>query len=426
MDRVHDIYEGVAEYVIKHDYKHKHIKLTPENIRKYREGIVRGVTHKEKDAKGNEIQVENIGVLQVMTDEQMAKMEGEFVEKSGYKFIADAYNNCDIWGLKPDGTDVLLAKVRRGVLSQSQCEAAFKALEPFAKKTWNTNRGAAAGKVSLRRLPKYVGEVEQQGAFRIYYRDRDGKLRKDNISNRVRSNIIGYFDQPDRNKLAGGQKAPKIPCRMTAWTRDHPKEWEESIVPFVKDIDRQFKYLLPERHQVQQRRAAKTPDFQIGKTAFSTVTVNYNYQSATHKDAGDLEEGFGNLIVLERSKCNVPGATEYEGGYLVFPQYAVAIDVRQGDFCAVNVHEWHCNTPIIGKLNTGELAKSGKPASTKKTLKNSRNSKSRDQTKEKSKLETWGRMTLVCYLRRDMYSKCGYPNPPSGRIKLEEYPAAQI
>jgi hypothetical protein len=29
------------------------------------------------------------------------------------------------------------------------------------------------------------------------------------------------------------------------------------------------------------------------------------------------------------------------------------VDVRQGDFLAMDVHEWHCNTPIIG---TGRLS----------------------------------------------------------------------
>jgi len=339
-----------------------------------------------------------INALEIMTNAEIGNKEGHFFEENHYSSVIGG-QDCDIYGTRADGTKVLLAKLRIGVLGQKECQAAFQALEPFARKTWNVNRGAAAGQVSLRKLPKYVGEVVQkkEGGFRLYYRGKDGKLRQDNISNRVRSNIIGFYDQPDRNKLAGGQKAPKVPCRMTAWTRDHPKEWQQAIIPLVQQIDRQFAQLLPDRHQVQLTRAKQTPDFQIPGTAFSTMTVNYNYQSANHKDAGDLDEGFGNLIVLERDRCvnndisRLGGATRYEGGLLGFPQYGVALDVRQGDFCAVNVHEWHCNTRITGPVSAINLAQQS----------------THEMLKQKQGQETWGRMTLVCYLRKGMLDKCG-------------------
>ena len=338
-----------------------------------------------------------ITAAEIMSDAEIAAKEGHFFEREHYKQVVGG-QDCDIYGTRADGTKILLAKLRIGVLGPKECKAAYQALEPFARKTWNVNRGAAAGLVSLRKLPKYVGEVVQKrdGGFRLYYRGKDGKLRQDNISNRVRSNIIGFYDQPDRNKLAGGQKAPKVPCRMTAWTRDHSREWHDAIIPLVQQIDRQFAQLLPDRHQTQLQRATQTPDFQIPQTAFSTMTVNYNYQSANHKDAGDLDEGFGNLIVLERDQCvgddaNGSGATRYEGGLLGFPQYGVALDVRQGDFCAVNVHEWHCNTRITELVGHTNLAPQTKD----------------EAQKQKQEQETWGRMTLVCYLRKGMLDKCG-------------------
>ena len=337
-----------------------------------------------------------ITVMQIMTDSEIAGKEGHFFEREHYKQVVGG-QDCDIYGTREDGTQVLLAKLRVGVLGPKECRAAFQALEPFARKTWNVNRGAAAGLVSMRRLPKYVGEVVQkrEGGFRLYYKGKDGKVRQDNISNRVRSNIIGFYDQPDRNKLAGGKQAPKVPCRMTAWTRDHPQEWHTAIIPLVQQIDRQFAQLLPDRHQVQLSRANRTPDFQIPETAFSTMTVNYNYQSANHKDAGDLDEGFGNLIVLERDRCTTDGTvTRYEGGLLGFPQYGVALDVRQGDFCAVNVHEWHCNTRIAPSIAHPE------------TNINLASQTAGEEQKIKTEPETWGRMTLVCYLRKGMLDKC--------------------
>lgn len=388
----------------------KKIKKKHGNTNTDRKLTGRKKNHPSTKSQGQGQQIKStaikiINANQIMTDSEIAGKEGYFFERDHYSSVIGG-QDCDIYGKRMDGSQILLAKLRVGVLGQKECQAAFQALEPFARKTWNVNRGAAAGQVSLRKLPKYVGEVVQkkEGGFRLYYRGKDGKLRQDNISNRVRSNIIGFYDQPDRNKLAGGQKAPKVPCRMTAWTRDHPKEWQQAIIPLVQQIDRQFAQLLPDRHQVQLIRAKQTPDFQIPQTAFSTMTVNYNYQSANHKDAGDLDEGFGNLIVLERDQCvSDGGATRYEGGLLGFPQYGVALDVRQGDFCAVNVHEWHCNTKISSSIGNTNLAQ---PRKDETQPRKDETHQSNNKT-QKQEPETWGRMTLVCYLRKGMLDKCG-------------------
>jgi hypothetical protein len=77
-------------------------------------------------------------------------------------------------------------------------------------------------------------------------------------------------------------------------------------------------------------------------TVFTTLTVNKSFRTACHYDAGDLDDGLSNLLVL--------GDGEYTGGYLVFPQYRIAVNVRPGDLLLVNNHEIiHGNTEI--KLN---------------------------------------------------------------------------
>jgi hypothetical protein len=61
----------------------------------------------------------------------------------------------------------------------------------------------------------------------------------------------------------------------------------------------------------------------------------------------------------------------YEGGFTGFPQYGVAVDVRTGDFLAMDVHEWHSNTKII-------------PGN-----------------------KDYSRLSLVCYLREKMHKCAG-------------------
>jgi hypothetical protein len=66
-----------------------------------------------------------------------------------------------------------------------------------------------------------------------------------------------------------------------------------------------------------------------------------NYQTATHTDKGDDDEGFGNLAVIEHGK--------YTGGETCFPQYGLGVDVRTGDILFMDVHQPHSNLPIVKK-----------------------------------------------------------------------------
>ena len=200
----------------------------------------------------------------------------------------------------------------------------------------SSRKALKAGKLKQDKLPSYANDPnlwKKAGNFRIsgYVSKITGKEVKNCIGNLSQSNIIGYFDRPDRNL---GKNAPK--CRTTAFTSQQVDKWKK-VIPLIREIDKQFKSLIPDRHRLQYNRARKTPWY-IKGTAFSTLTINYNWRTALHRDAGDFKDGYGNLVVLEEGK--------YSGGYTGFPQYGVAFDVRTGDFLAMDVHEWHCNTKI--------------------------------------------------------------------------------
>ena len=316
-----------------------------------------------------------IKVTKQMKDNKIAKKEGHFFSEKHYTKIIN--EDCDVFIIddenKPKEKRLLLS-FRKNIIPREVCCQAFDALEKEAQKKHN-NRGSAGGLLNTKKLPKYVKKTTKKSRFRSYYIGSDGKEKKDHISNYVSSGIIGYFDRYDRNvfKKSSRKKTkvkPNIPCRTTKFTKEQVSKWKQSL-PLIKYGDELFKNLVPDKHMIQLKRANKTPKFQIENTAFSTVTINYNYQTGCHKDRGDLEEGFGNLIVLEKDQC-FPGANTYSGGFLGFPQYKVAVDIRQGDFLAMDVHEWHTNTKI-------------KP-------------------KQKGK-KNYGRLSLVCYLRKNMI-KC--------------------
>ncbi len=270
-------------------------------------------------------------VPEIVSEEFLQSKEGEYFEESYYKTIIK--NDADVYGIDSDGNKKLVLKFRKGLIPLEHCKVALKHLKKPAMHKMD-NRGAAGGVLDPKKLPTYVKGLANPGKFRtVGYYNRDGRFINSSLGNMSQSNIIGFYDKADRNL---GKGAPK--CRLTAFTAKHWDQWQECL-PLFQYGDACFRVLVPDRHKEQYERANST-EFVIPNTSFSTVTINYNWRTALHKDDGDFKEGFGNLMVLEEGK--------YEGGYLGFPRYGVAVDVRMGDFLAMDVHDWHCNTAMKG------------------------------------------------------------------------------
>lgn len=180
----------------------------------------------------------------------------------------------------------------------------------------------------------------------------------------VNSGIAGFFD-----------RYPRIPYgRATSYT-EHNREKYEKCYPYMRKLTAMFKELLPTRYNNQLKCAEQLDDcFRVAnkETPFTTITVNKNFRTAAHRDAGDLSSGFSNLSVVAKDK-------EWEGGYLVLPEFRVAIDLRPGDVLLINNHEGiHGNTEL--------RPPAGKP------------------------IEEMERISLVCYFREKMLElgDCAY------------------
>ena len=285
----------------------------------------------KKRSKKQSKKIKVMVVTRKLSDEYMKNKEGEYFDKNAYDTIVN--QNCDVYYYEDNKKKTLL-KFRKGVIPDKRCNIGIECLKEAAKKT-HDNRGAAAGVLDEKKLPGYAkkkGQLIGEGKFRAaaYISDKTGKIVRNSLGNLSQSNIIGYYDKRDRNF----KDSP--PCRTTAFSSQQFEKWTK-VIPLIQNIDLQFKQLIPKNHRIQYKQAHET-EFVIGNTAFSTVTINYNWRTALHKDAGDLKEGFGNLVVLEEG--------DYEGGCTGFPQFKVAVDCRHGDFLAMDVHEWHCNTKI--------------------------------------------------------------------------------
>lgn len=271
-------------------------------------------------------------ISKIVPDEVISDLEGEFID---LKFNSLESEKIPIL-IKSDidvykDTGELLLKFRKNVISRELCDIAFNSY-----KTVQMSRGAAARAGPIDKNRGYwkkrklvdLNSNSKASKWMTKYIKQDGTVSKMIISNPVFTHVLGYYE-----------KIPfmKLPCRLTNFTKRNLKKYEAGL-PFIERIDELFKELVPDRYKIQKKIADERPNFRINDTAFTTITVNRNFRTALHKDSGDLPMGFGNLSVLERG--------HYHGGYTVLPQYGIAIDVRQQDFLAMDVHEWHCNTPI--------------------------------------------------------------------------------
>lgn len=154
-------------------------------------------------------------------------------------------------------------------------------------------------------------------------------ISETNYAQSVMSGVAGYYG-----------RYPRIPYgRITSYTEKNPEKFALSY-PFLNKLDDGFKKLLPKRWAIQKAAIDKIdPKFVIDKTVFTTLTVNHNWRTAAHLDAGDLDAGFSNLTAVTNK------GKGWKGGALVVPEYRVAINIQPGDLLLVANH-----TAIHGNL----------------------------------------------------------------------------
>tara|TARA_Y100000590_G_C15667992_1_gene995189 strand:+ start:446 stop:1603 length:1158 start_codon:yes stop_codon:yes gene_type:complete len=355
-----------------------------------------------------------IVVNKFLTDEEVNNLEGKWIDESFMKLPVINYN-CDVYYKDDYGNEKLLLKFRKNCISNSLLRTGWQSYKDLAKPS--RGRGASAGpidkegvywkkrnivntgkwstgyltpegnkmkeeldKLSIEKLNEKVKELkikykeidikDKESIINLIIKKQNG-VSKMKVNNQVASNPIGFYES--------SKNFAELPCRLTHFTRTNYKNYNEGL-PFIQKIDSMFEKLIPEAYQKQLSRANEKSHLKIPETAFSTITINRNFRTALHKDAGDFSEGFGNLTVIERGS--------YHGGYTVFPQFGVGVDVRSGDFLAMDVHQWHSNTSIFETEEDKRL-----------------NSKLEKVYNDNPEVGTVGldkpytRLTFVCYLR---------------------------
>ncbi len=238
-----------------------------------------------------------------ISEEKENELLGVFAEEKDYNLLVDEN------AIVIDETGKILAVLVRGEVDlKSEALPFYAAVHKNISPT--QNRGVSSG------------------GLRKYHIRKDGKKSNTTVAPQVNSSIIGFYDRYARTNF----------CRKTAFNENHP-ELFATCMPMIKKVDDIFSRHHPERYQVQKEISSKTSkDFVIEGTTFTTVTLNKNFRTAYHRDAGDLPDGFGCLSYVQKGK--------FTGGYLVYPMYETAFRLRTGDVLLFDPHEIHGNTEI--------------------------------------------------------------------------------
>ena len=267
-----------------------------------------------------------IKLTKELKDSEADKLKGKLLDDSYYDLLLEE----DAIVYKPNGE--VLCVFKKKVIPLDICRRAHKNLRQSA--TVTSNRGTAGGTTDVGLSKTYI----KSGNFGKIKVKKDGTMSKTRHANPVNSGIIGFYD-----------RYPRIPyCRLTSFNLKHSKKFAQAI-PFIKAVNKVFEKYAPDRYNAQLEMIKKTsPDFYIKDTAFTTITINKDWQTAVHKDKGDYPKGMGVMSVLRYG--------EYTGGNVVFPKYKVAVNLETTDVLLSDVHEWHGNTELKGKGNWERLS----------------------------------------------------------------------
>ena len=136
-------------------------------------------------------------------------------------------------------------------------------------------------------------------------------------ANRVYSTVVGTLDRSARTPYG----------RNTAPVRTKPEDFARQQ-PFYHEVSEKLRETMPESWGFLYEKFKKVADpaYNLFDTCFTSVTVNWNFRTAYHRDGNNCE---GGIAVLSSINTGT-----YEGFGLVFPELRLGFHIGTGDFLA--------------------------------------------------------------------------------------------
>ncbi len=268
--------------------------------------------------------------------ETFEKWNGKFLDETSYDKVYHVTEDTGI--MKPiqslDGSDVPLAYVITNAYGDDKVRNVLMTIED--KSTMRANCAGPIVKEEMEAKGLIEGEHYKLRTPNSYYvKTKSGKWGMIAYSNEINSVMIGF----KRGRFTGA-------IDSSGWVKDNPKKWEE-LQDIAKWNERAFEKANPEVYHKQKSFCEKfiEPEYRIGNGIFTTMSANRYHvgqsaKMAAHVDSGDLNAGMTTMSHFREG--------DYEGAYLTFPRYGVAIDAPDNSVIIADSNQLHGVTQIKG------------------------------------------------------------------------------
>ena len=268
--------------------------------------------------------------------ETFDKWNGKFLDETSYDKVYHVTEDTGI--MKPiqslDGSDVPLAYVITNAYGDDKVRNVLMTIED--KSTMRANCAGPIIKEEMEAKGLIEGEHYKLRTPNSYYvKTKSGKWGMIAYSNEINSVMIGF----KRGRFTGA-------IDSSGWVKDNPSKWEE-LQDIAKWNERAFEKANPEVYHKQKSFCEKfiEPEYRIGNGIFTTMSANRYHvgqsaKMAAHVDSGDLNAGMTTMSHFREG--------DYEGAYLTFPRYGVAIDAPDNSVIIADSNQLHGVTQIKG------------------------------------------------------------------------------
>ena len=268
--------------------------------------------------------------------ETFDKWNGKFLDETSYDKVYHVTEDTGI--MKPiqslDGSDVPLAYVITNAYGDDKVRNVLMTIED--KSTMRANCAGPIVKEEMEAKGLIEGEHYKLRTPNSYYvKTKSGKWGMIAYSNEINSVMIGF----KRGRFTGA-------IDSSGWVKDNPSKWEE-LQDIAKWNERAFEKANPEVYHKQKSFCEKfiEPEYRIGNGIFTTMSANRYHvgqsaKMAAHVDSGDLNAGMTTMSHFREG--------DYEGAYLTFPRYGVAIDAPDNSVIIADSNQLHGVTQIKG------------------------------------------------------------------------------
>ena len=258
---------------------------------------------------------------------------GNFLTEEAYEQIVSPTEDTVIF--KPGASlydDVPLAYVVCDAYPDSKVVDCLKTIEETTKMRANASGPILEEEMKEKGITEY--KLRSPNSYQV--KTKKGEWGMIAYANEIHSVMAGW----KRGRFSGAIEA-------SGWTKDNPEKFD-----ILKDIplynEKAFEKVDSKRYESQKifAETSVSPEHRVG--IVTTLSMN-RYSDlglgskgmSVHVDSGDTEAGMTTM-------CHFRDG-EYEGAYLTFPRYKVAIDAPDNSVIIADSLELHGVTPIRGE-----------------------------------------------------------------------------